>query len=114
LHIPYLPFDVAEARVRERNKAGGRQLPPEQVREKGGQFYSWLTDHLRRGEVQNMYIWDMDVPLGAAPKVIAKIEDGVFRAIDEPAFKKWSEQSGGRRGGNSNLDWFKRRYPENQ
>ena len=113
LHIPYLPFNVAETRVKERNKTGGRQLPPEQIRLKGGQFYSWLTDHLQRGEVQNMYIWDMDVPEGAAPKVIAKIEDGVFRAIDEPAFKKWSEQSGGRRGGDSNLSWFKRRYPEN-
>lgn len=114
LHIPYLPFDVAEARVRERNKAGGRQLPPEQVRAKGGQFYSWLMSHLQRGEVQNMYIWDMDVPEGAAPRVIAKIEDGVFRAIDEPAFKKWSEQSGGSRGGDSNLAWFKRHYPENK
>mgnify|MGYP002638835065 CR=1 FL=1 len=114
LHIPYLPYDVAEARVRERNKAGGRQLPPEQVRAKGGQFYSWLISHLQRGEVQNMYIWDMDVPEGAAPRVIGKIEDGVFRAIDEPAFKKWSEQSGGNRGGDSNLAWFKRHYPENK
>jgi predicted ABC-type ATPase len=114
LHIPYLPFDIAEARVRERNKAGGRQLPPEQVRAKGVQFYSWLMSHLQRGEVQNMYIWDMDVPEGAAPRVIAKIEDGVFRAIDEPAFKKWSEQSGGQRGGDSNLAWFKRHYPENK
>jgi predicted ABC-type ATPase len=114
LHIPYLPFDIAEARVRERNKAGGRQLPPEQVRAKGAQFYSWLMSHLQRGEVQNMYIWDMDVPEGAAPKVVAKIEDGVFRAIDEPAFRKWSEQSGGQRGGESNLAWFKRHYPENK
>ena len=114
LHIPYLPFATAEARVRERNKAGGRQLPPEQVRAKGAQFYSWLMSHLQRGEVQNMYIWDMDVPEGAAPRVIAKIEDGVFRAIDEPAFKKWSEQSGGQRGGDSNLAWFKRHYPENK
>ena len=114
LHIPYLPFATAEARVRERNKAGGRQLPPEQVRTKGAQFYSWLMSHLQRGEVQNMYIWDMDVPEGAAPKVVAKIEDGVFRAIDEPAFKKWSEQSGGQRGGESNLAWFKRHYPENK
>lgn len=112
VHIPFLPFDKAEERLKKRNQKGGRQLPIEQIRIKGQQFYGWLTNHLQNGEVQNMYIWDMDVPEGAAPRVIAKIENGVFRAIDEPAFKKWSEQSGGHRGGDSNLAWFKRRYPE--
>lgn len=112
VHIPFLPFDKAEERLRKRNAQGGRQLPVEQIRTKGQQFYGWLTNHINNGEVQDMYIWDMDVPLGAAPRVIAKIENGVFRAIDEPAFKKWSEQSGGTRGGDSNLAWFKRRFPE--
>lgn len=112
VHIPYLPFDKAEERLKKRNKQGGRQLPVEQIRTKGQQFYGWLTDHIQRNEIQDMYIWDMDVPEGAAPRVIAKIENGVFRAIDEPAFKKWSEQSGGYRGGDSNLAWFKRRFPE--
>lgn len=112
VHIPYISFEKAEERLRKRNAQGGRQLPIDQIRTKGQQFYGWLTDHIQRGEVQDMYIWDMDVPEGAAPRVIAKIENGVFRAIDEPAFKKWSEQSGGYRGGDSNLAWFKRRFPE--
>jgi RNA polymerase sigma factor (sigma-70 family) len=112
LHIPYLSFDEAEKRLRKRNAEGKRQLPESQIRIKGQQFYGWLADHIQRGEVQDMYIWDMDVPKGAAPRVIAKIENGVFRAIDEPAFKKWSEQSGGHRGGDANLAWFKRRFPE--
>lgn len=112
VHIPYLSFDKAEERLKKRNAKGGRQLPVEQIRTKGQQFYGWLTNHIQSGEVQDMYIWDMDVPEGAAPRVIAKIENGVFRAIDEPAFKKWSEQSGGYRGGDSNLAWFKRRFPE--
>jgi len=112
IHVPYLPYDVAEKRVRERNAEGGRQLPVSQVRSKGYGLYGWLTDVLRRGDGQTMYIWDMDVPKGAAPRVIAKIEDGVFTAIDEPKFKAWSEQHGGHRGGDSNLEWFKRNFPQ--
>lgn len=111
VHIPFSPYSVAEERVRQRNAKGGRQLPVEQVRAKGGQLYGWLTDHIMNGQIQDMYIWDTDVPLGAAPTVIAKIENGVFRAIDEPKFKTWSEQHGGRRGGDSNLAWFQRRFP---
>jgi predicted ABC-type ATPase len=112
IHVPYLPYDVAEKRVKERNAEGGRQLPVSQVRAKGYGLYGWLTDTLRRGDGQTMYIWDMDVPKGAAPRVIAKIEDGVFTAIDEPKFKAWSEQHGGHRGGDSNLEWFKRNFPQ--
>lgn len=111
-HIPFLPYDKAEARLAARNAEGGRQLPIDQIRLKGQQLYGWLTNHLNKNEIQDMYIWDMDVPEGAAPRVIAKIEDGVFRAIDEPAFKRWSEQSGGGRGGDSNLSWFKRNFPQ--
>lgn len=111
VHIAYAPYEVAEERVRRRNAKGNRQLPVEQVRNKGGQLYGWLTDHLQRGEIQDMYIWDTDVPEGAAPRVIAKIVDGVFMAIDEPKFKSWSEQHGGFRGGDANLAWFNRRYP---
>jgi len=111
VHIAYAPYNVAEQRVRTRNAKGNRQLPVEQIRSKGGQLYGWLTDHLQRGEIQDMYIWDTDVPLGAAPRVIAKIVDGVFMAIDEPKFKSWSEQHGGFRGGDSNIAWFQRRYP---
>jgi DNA-binding CsgD family transcriptional regulator len=111
VHIPYLPFEEAEKRLKKRNSQGGRQLPVSQIRLKGQQMYGWLVDHIQRNEIQNMYIWDMNVPEGAAPRVIAKIEDGVFRAIDEPTFKKWSEQSGGHRGGDSNLAWFKRNFP---
>jgi len=112
VHIPFLPYDKAEARLAARNAKGGRQLPIDQIRLKGQQMYGWLTNHLNKNEIQDMYIWDMDVPEGAAPRVIAKIEDGVFRAIDEPAFKRWSEQSGGGRGGDSNLSWFKRNFPQ--
>jgi predicted ABC-type ATPase len=111
-HVPYLPYDKAEARVRARNAEGKRQLPVSQIRNKGYGLYGWITDSLRRGQGQTMYIWDMDVPKGAAPRVIAKIEDGVFTAIDEPKFKAWSEQHGGHRGGDSNLDWFKRNFPK--
>jgi len=112
VHIPFLPYDKAEARLAARNAQGGRQLPIDQIRFKGQQLYGWLTNHLNKNEIQDMYIWDMDVPQGAAPRVVAKIEDGVFRAIDEPAFKRWSEQSGGGRGGDSNLSWFKRNFPQ--
>ena len=111
-HIPFLPYEKAEARVRARNAKGGRQLPVSQVRNKGAGLYGWITDHLRRGDAQTMYIWDMDVPEGAAPRVIAKIEDGVFEAFDEPKFKSWSEQHGGHRGGDSNIAWFKRNFPK--
>jgi len=112
VHIPFLPYEKAEKRLTARNAQGGRQLPVDLIRVKGQQMYGWLTNHLNRNEIQDMYIWDMDIPPGAAPRVIAKIENGVFRAIDEPAFKKWSEQSGGGRGGDSNLAWFKRNFPE--
>ena len=111
VHIPYTPYDTAIKRLRERNAKGGRQLRESQIREKGSQLYSFVTDQLRRGNIQNLYIWDMDVPEGAAPRVIAKIEDGVFVAIDEPKFKAWTEQHGGRRGGDSNIDWFRRNFP---
>lgn len=111
VHIPFTPYDVAEKRLRERNKQGGRQLRESQIKQKGSQLYSFVTDQLRNGNMQTMYIWDMDVPDGAAPRVIAKIEDGVFTAIDEPRFKQWSEQHGGLRGGDSNLAWFKRNFP---
>jgi predicted ABC-type ATPase/DNA-binding CsgD family transcriptional regulator len=111
-HIPFTPYDVAEKRLKERNRQGGRQLRESQIREKGSQLYSFVTDQLRSGNMQTMYIWDMDVPEGAAPRVVAKIEDGVFTAFDEPKFKQWSEQHGGRRGGDSNLSWFKRNFPQ--
>ena len=109
-HIPYLPYDVAEKRVRARNAKGQRQLPVSQIRAKGAGLYGFVTDHLRRGQAQTMYIWDMDVPEGAAPRVIAKIEDGVFVAFDEPKFKAWATQHGGR-GGDSDIEWFKRNFP---
>lgn len=109
-HIPYLPYDEAEKRVRARNAQGKRQLPVSQIRAKGAGLYGWITDHLRRGQAQTMYIWDMDVPPGAAPRVIAKIEDGVFQAFDEPKFKAWATQHGGR-GGDSDIEWFKRNFP---
>lgn len=112
VHIPYIPYKVAKERLRKRNAEGGRQLPESQIEIKGGQLYSLITDALRRGNIQNMYIWDMDVPEGAAPRVIAKIEDGVFIALDEPKFKAWTEQHGGRRGGDSNLAWFTRNFPK--
>lgn len=109
-HIPYLPYNEAEKRVRARNAQGKRQLPVEQVRAKGAGLYGFVTDHLRRGQAQTMYIWDMDVPEGAAPRVIAKIEDGVFTAFDEPKFKAWASQHGGR-GGDLDIDWFRRNFP---
>lgn len=109
-HIPYLPYDEAERRVRVRNAQGKRQLPVSQIRAKGAGLYGFITNHLRNGEAQTMYIWDMDVPEGAAPRVIAKIEDGVFQAFDEPKFKAWAVQHGGR-GGDSDISWFRRNFP---
>lgn len=112
VHIAYAPYDVAEKRIAKRNAEGKRQLPISQIRQKGGQLYGWLTNHLRRGEIQDMYIWDTDVPEGAAPQVIGKIVDGVFHAIDESKFKQWADQHGAMNGGDVALDWFKRRYPQ--
>lgn len=109
-HIPFLPYDVAEQRVGKRNAEGGRQLPVSQIRQKGSGLYGWVTEALRNGGAQTMYIWDMDVPEGAAPQVIAKIENGVFESFDDIKFKQWATQHGGR-GGESDMDWFTRNFP---
>ncbi len=109
-HIPYLPYQEAIRRLKERNAQGGRQLPISQVIAKGDGLYGFITDHLRRGQTQTMYIWDMDVPFGAAPRVIAKIENGVFQSFDDPKFEAWALQHGGR-GGGSDISWFRRNFP---
>lgn len=109
-HIPFLPYDIAEERVKKRNADGGRQLPVSQIRQKGSGLYGWVTESLRNGGAQTMYIWDMDVPEGAAPQVIAKIENGVFESFDDIKFKQWATQHGGR-GGDSDIDWFARNFP---
>lgn len=109
-HIPYLPYDIAEKRTAERNARGERQLPISQIRQKGAGLYGWVTNHLQNGQTQTMYIWDMDVPLGAAPRVIAKIENGVFESFDDPKFESWALQHGGR-GKGSDISWFKRNFP---
>ena len=108
VHVAYTPYDKAESRVRERNAKGGRQLPISEIRSKGRGLYETTTSLARNGAT--VYIWDMDVPIGAAPKVIAKVEDGVFTAFDEPRFKSWSEQHGGFKGGEENLKYYKERF----
>jgi len=109
VHVPYTPYSIAEQRVKKRNETGERQLPISEIRGKGYGLYDTTTELAKNGAT--VYIWDMDVPKGAAPKVIAKVEDGVFTAFDEPKFKAWSEQHGGSKGGDKNLEHYKSRFP---
>ena len=73
-----------------------------------------LVRHLRNGEMSSFYLWDTDVPKGAAPKLIAKVEGGVFVVNDEDKFKSWSTGGRGGSNGDKNLSYFKKKYAKSQ
>lgn len=110
MHIAYTPLDISTERVKKRNeKPGERKIPISLVTEKADWLYDTVLRHLDRG-LGEVYIWDTDVPEGAAPRVIAKVVDGEFTVFDKTKFKKWSEEMGGKRGGDSNLKYWENRF----
>ena len=66
--------------------------------------------HLKQNQIGSFFLWDTDVPFGTAPKLIAKVENGVFVVNDEEKFKSWS--TGGRNdaSGAKNLEYYKRKW----
>lgn len=109
-HIVYLPYAEAEKRVHLRNAQGKRQLPVCQIRLSGAGLYGLVTDHLISGEAQSMYLWDMDVPNGTAPRVIAQLEHGLFQSFDTSKLNAWAIQHGSTLR-DSGMEWFKRYFP---
>jgi predicted ABC-type ATPase len=110
MHVAYTPLDIAEKRVAKRNQQGGRQIPLSLVRQKADWLYGNTLSHLSSG-LGELYIWDTDVPENTPPKIIAKVIDGQFEVFDEKKFKEWTVEHGGSRGGDSNLAYWRSKFP---
>jgi predicted ABC-type ATPase len=84
-HFVHVPVAIAEARVAKRYRDGGLNVPPGIP----GAITDNLLGHwniskrITRGEFDEFYLWDNDVPKGSPPKLIAfRNRDGHFEIND--------------------------------
>ena len=109
-HAAYLDPSKAQERLDAREKLDGRKVASHILPHIASVSYNMMTDYLKQNQIGSFFLWDTDVPFGAAPKLIAKIENGVFVVNDEEKFKSWS--TGGRNdaSGAKNLEYYKRKW----
>jgi len=113
-HAAWIPPSGAKERIRKRKLEDGREIAEYIVDHIADVSYDLVARHLRNGEMSSFYLWDTDVPKGAAPKLIAKVEGGVFVVNDEDKFKSWSTGGRGGSNGDKNLSYFKKKYAKSQ
>jgi predicted ABC-type ATPase len=113
-HAAWIPPSGAKERIRKRKLEDGREIAEYIVDHIADVSYDLVARHLRNGEMSSFYLWDTDVPKGAAPKLIAKVEGGVFVVNDENKFKSWSTGGRGGQTGDKNLSYFKKKYAKSQ
>lgn len=109
-HAAYVDPSKAQERLDAREKIDGRKVASHILPHIASISYNMMTDYLKQNQIGSFFLWDTDVPLGAAPKLIAKVENGVFVVNDEEKFKSWS--TGGRNdaSGAKNLEYYKRKW----
>lgn len=109
-HAAYLDPSKAQGRLDAREKLDGRKVASHILPHIASVSYNMMTDYLKQNQIGSFFLWDTDVPFGTAPKLIAKVENGVFVVNDEEKFKSWS--TGGRNdaSGAKNLEYYKRKW----
>jgi len=109
-HAAFVNPDIAQSRLDARQKIDGRMVAGHILPHIANISYNLMTDYLKNNKIGSFFLWDNDVPLGAAPKLIAKVENGVFSVNDEEKFMSWS--TGGRKTpqGVKNLEYYKRKW----
>lgn len=110
-HAAYVDPEIAQERLNAREKIDGRRIAGHILPHIASVSYNMMTQYLKNKQIGSFFLWDNDVPFGAAPKLIAKVENGVFVVNDEEKFKLWS--TGGRQTpqGAKNLEYYKRKWP---
>lgn len=110
-HAAFVHPNIAQARLDNREKLDGRRIAGHILPHIANTSYNMMTQYLRNKQIGSFFLWDNDVPPGAAPKLIAKVENGIFSVDDEEKFMSWS--TGGRRSpeGRKNLEYYKRKWP---
>lgn len=84
-HFVHVPVPVAEARVAKRYRDGGLHVPPGIPGAITNDLLGYwnISKRITRGEFDEFYLWDNDVPKGSPPKLIAfRNQDGHFEIID--------------------------------
>lgn len=84
-HFVHVPVAIAEARVAKRYRDGGLSVPPgipgAITRDLLGHWN--ISKRITRGEFDEFFLWDNDVPKGSPPKLIAfRNRDGHFQIND--------------------------------
>jgi len=110
-HAAYVNPGIAQKRLDDREKVDGRKVASHILPHIANTSYNMMTQYLKDKQIGSFFLWDNDVPFGAAPKLIAKVENGVFSVNDEQKFMSWS--TGGRvtPQGVKNLEYYKRKWP---
>ena len=109
-HAAFVSPDIAQSRLDARQKIDGRQVAGHILPHIANISYNMMTDYLKNNKIGSFFLWDNDVPPGSAPKLIAKVENGVFSVNDDEKFMSWS--TGGRKTpqGAKNLEYYKRKW----
>lgn len=99
-HFVYAPTDVADARLRQRNSAGGRQISAMSA-QIAGEIPFHISRMLDQNSLDEFYLWDNsgDMSKGFVPKLIAEKKPGKpLKIYDRTKFedfaggKKWADQ----------------------
>lgn len=110
IHAAYLDPRKAQQRLDAREKIDGRKIAGHILPHIAAISYNMMTDYLKKNQIGSFFLWDTDVPFGTAPKLIAKVEKGVFVVNDEEKFKSWSTGGGSGSSGAKNLEYYKRKW----
>lgn len=97
-HWVHVPQRVASSRIKKRTEETGRYIP-DNTAHMAASIPKSVSTAFNEDLLDEFYLWDNDVPEGAAPRLVAKkVKGNEFEIFDQPKFeefagdKKWADR----------------------